>query len=102
MMRLDEAEVVLRLEFEAADRDAVLAFCRKAFPIYESVGGLKMMLYEDEASPGSFDEVGYYGTLEDYRRSSDAVKNDPAQAALIAEWRSLLKSPPKVRVFLRR
>ncbi len=68
---INEAEVVLNLESEAApeNRERLLAFCRRAFPIYESLGG--------EA----------------------AIKDDPIQSALIAEWRALLKTPPRVSVY---
>ena len=37
--------------------------------------------------------------MPDYKRSEDAITNDPAQARLIAEWRSLLSGPPKVSVY---
>lgn len=97
-----EAEVVLHLEIEVAgkDRARFLDFCRRAFPVYESTGGCRMALYE--AAPGRFDEVGYYRTPADYRRGENAIKNDPAQAALIREWRALLKAPPRVAVYARR
>ena len=102
--KIAEAKVVLHLEVEVEqkDRPRFLRFCRKAFPVYESVGGNRMALYEDRAKPGRFDEVGYYKTLADYRRSEAAIRNDPVQAALIKEWRSLLKAPPEVSVFVRK
>jgi len=101
---LEDAAVVLHLLIEVApDRRAdFLAFCRRAFPVYESVGGLRMALYEDAADPNKFDEAGYYASMDDYRRSEAALESDPAQAALIREWRALLKGPPQVRVFVRR
>ena len=96
-------EVVLNLEIEVApeNRARLFDFCRRAFPVYESVGGNRMALYEDAARPGRFNETGYYRTMEDYKRGEDALKNDPAQVRLIAEWRSLLNSPPKVTVYRR-
>ncbi|MBI5594924.1 MAG: hypothetical protein HY928_02420 [Elusimicrobia bacterium] len=97
------AEVVLHLLIEVAPekRAAFLAFCRRAFPVYESGGGCRMALYEDLSAPGRFDEVGYYLTQADYERGEKAIQEDPAQAALIKEWRSLLKGPPKVSVVKR-
>ena len=99
-----QAEVVLHLNVEVSpeNRERFLDFCRRAFPVYESVGGAAMALYEDLAAPGRFDEVGYYRTEEDYRRGEAAIKDDPVQAALIREWRGLLESPPKVTVQRRR
>lgn len=101
---LEEAAVVLHLHVRVLPgrREEFLAFCRRAFPVYESVGGLRMALYEDERQPGWFDEVGYYRSMDDYRRSEAALESDPAQAALIREWRGLLVSPPDVRVVARR
>lgn len=101
---LDDAQVVLHLQVTAAPgrREEFLAFCRRAFPVYESIGGLRMALYEDAGDANRFDEAGYYRTMEDYRRSTAALESDPAQAALIKEWRSLLAGPPEVRVFIRR
>ena len=85
--RIEEATVVLHLEIEIAEenRSKFFDFCRRAFPIYESVGGCKMALYENKSNPGRFDEVGYYKTLENYQRGEYAIKNDPLQSALIKE-----------------
>ena len=91
----------LRIKTRAKDRARLRAFCRRAFPVYESVGGTRMELYEDLFAPGSFDEVGYYRALRDYRRSERAIRVDPAQRRLIAEWRALLLGPPEVSVFRR-
>lgn len=101
---LSEAAVVLHLEVEVADgrREDFLAFCRRAFPVYESVGGCRMALYEDPAKPGRFFETGYYRTEADYARAERALHEDPAQAALIKEWRALLAGPPRVSVVSRR
>lgn len=98
--RIKDAEVILHLEVGVAPekRAKFLEFCRLAFPVYESVGGLRMELYEELSMPDRFDEVGYYRTLADYQRSEKALTEDPAQAALIAEWRALLTGPPTVRV----
>ncbi|MFI5360681.1 MAG: hypothetical protein ACHQ49_01825 [Elusimicrobiota bacterium] len=95
-----EADVVLTLAIDVSPekRGLLLDFCRRAFPVYESVGGCAMALYEDASRPGRFNEVGYYLTMEDYRRGEDAIRNDPEQARLIAEWRSLLSAPPDVSV----
>lgn len=97
---LSEAGVVLHLEVEvpAERREAFRAFCRRAFPVYESVGGCRMALYEDPAKPGRYFETGYYAAMEDYRRAERALTEDPAQAALIKEWRALLSGPPRVSV----
>lgn len=101
---LEESEVILRLGVEVAEdnRPRFLAFCERAFPIYESYGGCRMMLYADNAHPGRFDEVGYYATLEDYRRSEKAIEEDPVQAGLIKEWKTLLEKPPTVSITTRR
>ncbi len=98
---IDEAQVVLNLELEVApeNRQRLLDFCRRAFPVYESLGGSLFVLYEDAASPERFNEVGYYRTGADYKRGEAAIKNDPVQSVLIAEWRSLLKQPPRVSVY---
>lgn len=98
-----DAAVVLHLRVEVAPdkRAAFLEFCRRAFPVYESVGGTRMALYEDPARPGLFDEVAYYASDEDLRRSEAALESDPVQAALIREWRTLLKAPPQVGVVRR-
>lgn len=97
-MTIDEARVVLRLRVKVspAKRAAFLAFCARAFPVYESVGGLQMALYEEKE--GRFDEVAYYATPADHARSERALEEDPAQRALIAEWRALLEGPPEVLV----
>ena len=76
------APVVLHLEIEVAPekRDAFLAFCRKAFPVYEKTGGCRMVLYEDRSNPNRFDEVGYYDSMEDYDRSERAIEEDLSPA----------------------
>ncbi|MBI4055135.1 MAG: hypothetical protein HY402_03265 [Elusimicrobia bacterium] len=101
---LDDVEVVLYLEVEVEElnRKKFLEFCKKAFPIYESSGGTKMMLYEDINKPGHFNEVGYYKSLKDYKRSEKAIQSDPAQSKLIQEWKSILKGPPKVSIYQKR
>lgn len=98
-----EPEVVLHLNVEvsAENRERFFDFCRRAFPVYESGGGCRMALYEDLSSPGRFDEVGYYASVADYERGERAIQEDPEQAALIKEWRSLLKGPPQVQVVRR-
>lgn len=101
---IEEAGTVLHLEIKIPERNRAkfLEFCRRAFPVYESVGGTKMVLYEDPSRPGCFNEVAYYRTSGDYERSSGAVENDPVQAGLIKEWRSLMDEPPRVTVYCRR
>ena len=103
-LSLDDAQVVLNLEIEVPleNRERFFDFCRRAFPVYESVGGCRMLLYEDVSRPGRFNETGYYRTMEDYKRGESALKNDPAQARLIEEWRSLLAGAPQVRVSRKR
>lgn len=98
-----DAEVVLHLEVsvDASRREDFFAFCRRAFPVYESVGGCRMALYEDSANPGRFFETGYYRAQADYARAERALESDPAQAALIKEWRALLSAPPRVSVVRR-
>lgn len=99
-MDIAEAAVVLHLEVEVAPerRAAFREFCRRAFPVYEGVGGCRMALYEDPAKPGRYFETGYYATMADYRRAEAALEGDPVQAALIKEWRGLLSAPPRVSV----
>lgn len=99
-----DSEVVLHLEVEvAAGRlEDFLDFCRRAFPVYESVGGCRMVLYEDPAKPGRFFETGFYRTEADYARAERALEADPAQAALIKEWRALLAAPPRVSIVRRK
>ncbi|TPW21901.1 MAG: hypothetical protein FD126_215 [Elusimicrobia bacterium] len=99
-----DASVVLHLEVSVAEgrREDFLDFCRRAFPVYESVGGCRMALYEDPAKPGRFFETGYYAAPADYARAERALEEDPVQAALIKEWRGLLAAPPRVSVVHRR
>ena len=93
-----DAAVVLHLRVRVAPerRAAFLDFCRRVFPVYEGVGGTRMALYEDPERPGAYD-----ATDDDRRRSEAALESDPAQAALIREWRALLDGPPQVLVFRR-
>ncbi|MBI5199969.1 MAG: hypothetical protein HY925_00150 [Elusimicrobia bacterium] len=95
-----DADVVLHLRVQVTPqvRDAFLSFCRRAFPVYESVGGCRMALYEDSRAPGRFDEVGYYRTESDYARAEAALKDRPEQAELIREWKTLLSGPPDVSI----
>lgn len=97
-MQTEDAEVVITLEIQVAPADAepLRAFCREAFPVYESVGGLKMVLYEDPKTPGRFQEVCYYRTAADCARSEAALESDPRQADCIRRWKALLAAPPKV------
>ena len=98
-----DAEVLLRLEVQVPPekREDFLAFCRRAFPVYESIGGCRMALYEDRDRPGCFDELGWYATAEDLDRAETALREDPVQAALIRQWRGLLSAPPKVSIHRR-
>lgn len=100
---ITDAAVVLHLEVEvdAPRRGDFLDFCRRAFTVYESVGGCRMALYEDSAKTGRFFETGYYRTEADYARAERALEADPVQAALIKEWRALLSAPPRVSVVRR-
>jgi hypothetical protein len=100
-MNIDDAQVVLHLECEPRDPEALKEFCRRAFPVYESLGGCCMALYESRERPGCFDEVGYYQSEADYLRAEKALEQDPQQVALIREWKALLKTAPKVRVVTR-
>lgn len=95
-----ESAVVLHLEVEVRPerRAAFLEFCRRAFPVYESVGGCRMALYEDPKKPGRFFETGFYASRADLERAERALTEDPVQAALIQEWKALLAGPPRVSV----
>lgn len=101
---IEEAEVVLHLEVDVVGENhaAFIDFCRRAFPIYESLGGNRMVLYEDKKNSNRFNEIAYYRTEADFQRGEYAVVHDPVQSALIKEWRSLLKGPPKVTTWLLR
>ncbi|MCL5774121.1 MAG: hypothetical protein M1536_07060 [Firmicutes bacterium] len=103
-MKIEEAGVVLHLEIEVSEenRSKFFNFCKKAFPVYESTGGNKMMLYEVESKSGHFNEVGYYRSLEDYKRSEYAIEHDPVQVSLIKEWLTLLEKPPEVTIYIKR
>lgn len=97
---IGEAAVVLLLEIEVGEarRQTLRDFCEHAFPIYESLGGCHMQLYEDRAKRGRFVEIGYYRSEADYERAERAIKEDPVQSGLIEEWRGLLTEAPKVLV----
>lgn len=97
---IKNTEVVLYLGItvKPENRQKFLDFCKRAFPIYESLGNNKMVLYENIKNLNQFEEVGYYLTLDDYKRAEQAIETDPIQSNLIKEWRLLLADPPSVKI----
>jgi hypothetical protein len=73
-----------------------LAFCRRAFPVYEGDNDLRMELLRVDGSEDAFLEIVHYDIEEKYLEDQVRIDTDPANQSLLAEWRSLLMEPPKV------
>lgn len=99
-MRIDEAKVVLHLQIrvKAANREAFFAYVRDAFPVFEAGGDCLGAVYAVDGDPDALDEVFYYRTVAAYEAGERAIREDPAQVALLARWRALLEGPPTVVV----
>lgn len=102
-MRIDEAAVVLHLHIrvKAGHREAFLAYVRDAFPVFEAAGDCLGAVYAVAGDAEAYDEVFYYRTEEAYQAGERAIREDPAQVALLARWRALLDGPPAVAVHRR-
>ncbi|MFN3430262.1 MAG: putative quinol monooxygenase [Candidatus Sericytochromatia bacterium] len=102
-MTIDEAAVVLHLHIRVRDdhRQALMAYVREAFPVFEAQGGCKGVLYQDAGDPERYDEVFYYASEESYQAGERAIQEDPEQVRLLERWRALLAEPPVVKVFRR-
>jgi hypothetical protein len=102
-MRIEDAAVVLHLRITVREpnRAAFLAYVREAFPVFEATGGCKGAVYLDARDPERYDEVFYYDGEASYEAGERAIREDPAQVALLARWRALLDGPPEVEVVRR-
>lgn len=73
-----------------------MAFLREAIPFYETPGGIRIRLLEDQDDPERLIEVVEYATILDYEQDQERVRTDPEMGAVLARWRALLADPPEV------
>lgn len=82
--------ITLSYRVAPEQRELLLAFLRRAFPRYESPGGLRMGLYEDRKEPNRFLELVAYSDEASYAADQKRIEQEPEMQALLAEWRALL------------
>lgn len=99
-MKIDEAAVVLHLHVRVKqeNHEAFWQYIRDAFPVFEAAGDCKGMVYVNVDDPESLDEVFYYSSDAAYQAGERAIRENKAQIALLARWRTLLDGPPRVVV----
>lgn len=92
---------MLDLEISVSDArmPALLEFLRRAVPIYEQPGGIRVTLLHDHQRPGRFIERVQYADEAAFERDQQRVAEDGQMKALLEEWRSLLDDAPAVRVY---
>ncbi len=91
-------QIHLHIRVAPERQQELLAFCRRAFPIYEGDNHLRMELLRVEGSEDAFLEIVHYESEEKYVEDQARIDSDPTNQALLAEWRSLLSEPPTVVV----
>ena len=80
-------------------RAALEGFLTEATPFYEAPGGIRVRLLWERAEPDSFVEIVEYADEAAYAADQHRVDEDPAMAAHLTRWRSLLAGPPTVTVY---
>ena len=80
-------------------RAALESFLTEATPFYEAPGGIRVRLLWDRAEPDSFVEIIEYADEAAYAADQHRVDEDPAMAAHLTRWRSLLAGPPTVTTY---
>jgi len=91
-------QIHLHLRVAPERQQEFVAFCRRAFPIYEGDNDLRMELLRVEGSDDAFLEIVHYESEEKYVEDQARIDSDPTNQALLAEWQSLLSEPPTVVV----
>jgi quinol monooxygenase YgiN len=96
-----EIELHLRVRVRPGGRGAFLEFLQAALPFYESPGGIRVSLLQDETDENRFIELVRYTTRADYERDQLRVQNDLEMGSYLERWRALLAEPPQVEVYRR-
>lgn len=93
--------VVLDLDITVshARLDEFMAFLRRAIPVYEQPGGIRVTLLCDDQRVDRYIERIEYVDRAAFDLDQRRVGEDPQMKALLAEWRCLLEAPPTVRVY---
>ncbi|HEY9842174.1 MAG: hypothetical protein ACAI44_06825 [Candidatus Sericytochromatia bacterium] len=99
-MLISEAAVVLHLHIRVQPEKLTefWDYVQQAFPVFEARGDCKGMVYAEGDEPGCFDEVFYYQSEAAYLAGEKAIRENPVEIALLAQWRSLLAEAPRVEV----
>ncbi|MBI2566101.1 MAG: methyltransferase domain-containing protein [Candidatus Schekmanbacteria bacterium] len=89
--------VALVYRIPPESRTEMVAFLRRAFPLYERPGGIRMGLFESADEPGLVLELVAYDSDEAYLRDQERVERDPKLREVLAEWKRLVNGPVEVR-----
>jgi quinol monooxygenase YgiN len=89
----------LRIRVESSRRADFLAFLKRAIPVYERPGGIRIELVQDMNAPDRLIEVVHYADRATFDADQVRVETDPENIALLAEWRTLLAEPPIVEFY---
>lgn len=92
----------LRVRVSKENLEAFLRFLREAIPFYESPGGIRVSLVQDDMDPTSFIEIIEYDTYEVYKRDQCRANGDREMHDYLVRWRSLLMGRPEVVVYRER
>ena len=90
----------LRIRVEPRRRADFLAFLKRAIPVYERPGGIRIELLQDMNEPERMIEVVHYADRATFDTDQVRVETDPENIALLAEWRTLLAEPPIVEFYV--
>lgn len=94
---MDGPIITLTYRVAAERRAELMAFLKRAFPLYERPGGIRMELYESRDEAGLIVEIVRYASEADYERDQRRIEEDPEVCAALQEWRGLLAGPVEVR-----
>lgn len=99
-MNISDATVILHLHIRVRQdrQQAFRDYLQEALPVFEARGDCKGMVYRDAHDGECFDEAFYYASEAAYQASERAIREDPAEIALLTRWRALLEGPPRMVV----
>jgi hypothetical protein len=89
----------LHINTPSVDCAPLLSFLKGAIPFYEAPGGVRVRLLRSMADPTRFIEIVEYDSVAAFERDQLRVEHDPAMAAQLATWRTLLAGGVEVEAY---
>lgn len=90
--------VSLVYKVKGDNREKLLQFLKRAVPVYERPGGIKVALYESIEEPNFFIELVAYAGHSQFAEDQQRVDSDPEMKRLLEEWHELIDGSLKVHL----